>query len=187
MVEIGLAGQTLAVISVITTTMEPAQALAPVWPPLPLRLRSTSPLQLRVMLPIPLLVMELVRMEVMVEPLAAILVELAGTVMALELEVMLVLGMVVKPIPELEAMPTMEVVLGLGRVMTPRLPKVTVMVVMLLLAVTVGLLVVIMVETPTEVMEETPLAETGGMPMVGMAMVMVTQETPMMPGTIRML
>ena len=139
------------------------------------------------MLLIPLLVMELVRTEVMVEPLAAILVELAGTVMALELEVMLVLGMVVKPIPELEAMPTVEVVLGLGRPMGIRLPEVTVMVVMLLLAVTVGLLVVTLVKTPTEVMEETPMAETGEGEMQMVGMVTVTQETPTMPGTIRML
>jgi len=104
--------------------------------------------------PDPAAVMELVRMEVMVKALGATLVELAVTVMALGLEVMLVRGMVVKPILELEAMPPMEVVLGEGRVMVTRLPEVTVMVVMLLLAVTVGLLVVIMVETPTEVMEE---------------------------------
>jgi hypothetical protein len=194
MVETGSVGPTLAVISVITTTVEAAQALAPVRPTLLLQLRSIPPPQLRVTL----LEILLVRMEVMVEPLAVIRVELA--VMVLRLEVILVLEMMVRPILELEEMPMVEVILPteMGRIMVTKLRAVTVMAEMMLLRVGMVemLLLLVMlrmtVETPTEVMEETSMAETEEMRMVVMAamgpameamaevgMETVTQETQM--------
>jgi hypothetical protein len=183
MVEIGSAGPTLAVISVTTTITVAAQALAPVWPTMPLQLRSIPPLRLRVTL----LGILLVRMEVMMEPLAVILVE--GAVMVLRLEVILVLEMVATPIMELGEMPMVGVILRteMGRIMVIKLRAVTAMaevmlllvgmVEMLLLVITlVGMLLLevtpgITGETPTEVMEEMPTVVMAAMgtEMEGMA------------------
>jgi hypothetical protein len=132
-------------------------------------------------------------MEVMVKPLAAILVELA--VMVLRLEVILVLGMVAKPIMELEEMPMVEVILRteMGRIMVIKLRAVTAMaeVIKLLAGMVVGMLLVKpeemsmgeMEETPTEVMEEMPMVVMAAMgtEMEGMVegTVTVTQETQM--------
>jgi hypothetical protein len=146
-----------------------------------------------------LLVILLVRMEVMVEPLAVILVELA--VMVVRLEVMLVLEMVGKLILELEEMSMVEEILPMeawrGMVikllevmgmaeavllrvgMVEMLLLVILLVGMLLLEVTPG----ITVETPTEVMEEMPMVVMAAMgtEMEGMAegTVTVTPETQM--------
>jgi hypothetical protein len=127
---------------------------------------------------ITLLVILLVRMEVMMEPLAAILVERAITLLGLQV----ILGMMDKPILELEEMQTVEVTLrmgmGMGRVMAIKLRVVTVgleviklpagmLVEMLLLA-----LVVI-----TGVTVETPTGVTAGMPMLGMVETAMEMET----------
>jgi hypothetical protein len=129
-------------------------------------------------------------MEVMVKPLAAILVELA--VMVLPLEVTLVQEMVVKPIMELGEMPMVEVILRteMGRIMVIKLLEVmgmaeavllrVGMVEMLLLVITPE----VMVEMPTAEMGATGMVVTAEMKMVGMAevetvTVTVTQETQM--------
>jgi hypothetical protein len=111
-----------------------------------------------------LLVILLVRMEVMMEPLAAILVELA--VMVLRLEVILVLGMVAKPIMELEEKPMVEVILrtAMGRMVVIKLRAVTAMaeVIKLLAGMVVGMLLRV------RMVEMLLLVKTEGMPMAEM-------------------